>query len=69
MAANIEVWLDEDHIQSKSLLDIMANIVENAALIILCISEGFKKSPYCRMEAEYAFKRKISYIFAKVEKD
>ena len=34
----------------------MAEAVENSAAVLVCMSAKYKDSPYCRMEAGYAYK-------------
>jgi hypothetical protein len=36
----------------------MAEAVENAEFVIMCMSDSYKQSTYCQAEAEYAFKCK-----------
>ncbi|XP_052804480.1 uncharacterized protein LOC128234333 isoform X2 [Mya arenaria] len=49
------VWMDVDNI-SGSTLDAMACAVEEAEIILICMSQMYKDSNNCRAEAEYAFK-------------
>ncbi|KAK7484537.1 hypothetical protein BaRGS_00024169 [Batillaria attramentaria] len=55
------VWMDIDHI-SGSTLQAMAEAVEGAAVVLMCMSQRYKDSPNCRMEAEYAAKLKRTII-------
>ncbi|XP_076444160.1 uncharacterized protein LOC143282413 [Babylonia areolata] len=48
------VWMDVDNI-SGSTLQAMAEAVEQADAVLMCMSERYKNSPNCRTEAEYAF--------------
>ena len=50
----INVWFDEDNIHG-SCLDTCGKVIENSDCIIICMSEKYKQSVYCRAEAEYAF--------------
>uniref|UniRef100_A0A0B7AZE4 TIR domain-containing protein n=1 Tax=Arion vulgaris TaxID=1028688 RepID=A0A0B7AZE4_9EUPU len=47
-------WMDIDNI-SGSTLQAMAEAVEQADVVLICMSEKYKESPNCRSEAEYAF--------------
>ncbi|CAG5115397.1 unnamed protein product [Candidula unifasciata] len=49
-----KIWMDIDNIQG-STLQAMAEAVEQADVVIICMSEKYKESPNCRSEAEYAF--------------
>nr|XP_054752090.1 uncharacterized protein LOC129257722 [Lytechinus pictus] len=56
--AGYKLWVDVDCMYG-STLQAMAEAIENACAIVMCISERYKESPNCRTEAEYAFlKRK-----------
>ncbi|KAJ8035980.1 hypothetical protein HOLleu_19825 [Holothuria leucospilota] len=54
VAAGYTVWVDVDKM-CGSTLQAMAEAVEKAAAVIVCVSEGYKMSPNCRTEAEYAY--------------
>ncbi|UJR08038.1 hypothetical protein I4U23_012315 [Adineta vaga] len=58
--ANYRVWIDFDQMHGN-VMDAMAQGIERSHIIILCISEQYRKSNYCRAEAHYAFQcqRKI----------
>ncbi|KAJ8311375.1 hypothetical protein KUTeg_010730 [Tegillarca granosa] len=45
-----------------STLDAMAKAVENSSVVIIGMSEKYKQSPNCRLEAEYAIKLQKNYI-------
>ncbi|CAG2210969.1 unnamed protein product [Mytilus edulis] len=46
----------------------MAHAVENAALVLICMSESYKRSPNCRLEAENTFRCGKQYIPLIVQK-
>ncbi len=48
-----EVWLDVEQMHG-STLEAMANAVENSHCVIMCISQKYKESKNCNLEAEYA---------------
>ncbi|XP_050407278.1 uncharacterized protein LOC130010374 isoform X1 [Patella vulgata] len=58
---NIRVWIDVDDMEG-STLDAMAKAVEQAEIVIMCMSRKYKNSENCRAEAEYAFKKKRRII-------
>ena len=46
-----------------STLEAMASAVENAAVVLIGLSEKYKLSPNCRTEAEYTFQlRKVRKV-------
>jgi male-specific lethal 1 len=45
----------------------MADAVQNAAVVIVCMSEKYKNSPNCRLEAEYTCKLQKPIIPVRVE--
>jgi hypothetical protein len=49
------VWIDVENIY-KSSLSSTTEAIENAAVILMCVSEKYYLSPNCRLEAEYAVK-------------
>ncbi|CAF4272913.1 unnamed protein product [Rotaria sp. Silwood2] len=54
------VWIDFDQMHGN-IMDAMAKAIERSHTIIICMSEQYRKSNYCRAEAQYAFQmqRKI----------
>ncbi|XP_062585822.1 uncharacterized protein LOC134247482, partial [Saccostrea cucullata] len=63
----VEVWIDVERM-GGSTLSAMAEAVENAALVLICMSEKYKESPNCRLEAEYTFQLRKEYIPLMVQK-
>nr|XP_022304912.1 uncharacterized protein LOC111111976 isoform X2 [Crassostrea virginica] len=57
----VEVWIDVERM-GGSTLSAMAEAVENAAVVLICMSEKYKQSPNCRLEAEYTFQMRKEYI-------
>ena len=55
------VWMDLEQM-GGSTLDAMAKAVENAAVVLVCVSERYKESPNCRSEAEYAYQLRKDII-------
>ncbi|XP_052271259.1 uncharacterized protein LOC127871976 isoform X2 [Dreissena polymorpha] len=64
---NYKVWMDIDEMRG-STLEAMASAVENAELVLLCMSQKYKTSPNCRAEAEYAFKKNKEILPLKMER-
>ncbi|XP_069101949.1 uncharacterized protein [Argopecten irradians] len=60
-AEGLEVWIDIERM-GGSTLTAMADAVENAAVVLVCMSEKYKQSPNCRLEAEYTFQLRKDYI-------
>ncbi|XP_052813855.1 uncharacterized protein LOC128240906 isoform X2 [Mya arenaria] len=58
------VWMDVDNM-SGSTLDSMARAVEDAEIVLICMSQMYKDSNNCHAEAEYAFalKKKIIPLY------
>ncbi|CAF4537520.1 unnamed protein product [Rotaria socialis] len=50
------VWIDFDQMHGN-VMDAMAQAIEQSNTIIICMSEEYRKSNYCRAEANYAFQR------------
>ncbi|UJR19088.1 hypothetical protein I4U23_022219 [Adineta vaga] len=62
------VWLDRDEMRG-SIIESMAEAVENSKCVLFCISSDYKSSANCQAEAEYAYNRKSKMIPIIVEKD
>ncbi|XP_070537112.1 uncharacterized protein [Ptychodera flava] len=62
------VWMDLDQM-GGSTLQAMADAVENAAVVLVCLSQKYKDSPNCRVEAEYAFQQRKEVIPLMVEEN
>ena len=45
-----KMWMDIYHMADgeESTLQTMADAVEGSAVVIMCVSESYKDSPYCR---------------------
>ncbi|KAL3889422.1 hypothetical protein ACJMK2_001766 [Sinanodonta woodiana] len=61
------VWMDIDNM-GGSTLQAMAEAVELAHVVLICMSQKYKDSPNCRAEAEYAFQLKKKIIPLKMER-
>ncbi|CAL1535937.1 unnamed protein product [Lymnaea stagnalis] len=59
--ANFKTWMDLDDMEG-STMSAMAEAVDNAAVVLICMSEKYKESQNCRAEAEYTYKRKKPFI-------
>ena len=45
-----------------STVDAMSAAVEDAAAVVICISQAYKESANCRMEAQYAFQQQTDMV-------
>jgi len=59
--AGYKVWLDLDEMVGSSV-ETMATAVETSQVVLMCLSRKYKESPNCRLEGEYAFKRRKTII-------
>ncbi|CAF1287187.1 unnamed protein product [Didymodactylos carnosus] len=55
------VWIDYAEIYGN-LMDSMAHGIETSNTILVCMSESYKRSNYCRAEAQYAFKKNLNIV-------
>ncbi|CAF3732114.1 unnamed protein product [Adineta steineri] len=55
------VWIDFDQIHGN-VMDAMAQAIERSQTIIICMSEQYRRSNYCRAEAHYAFQRELKIV-------
>ncbi|CAF3252843.1 unnamed protein product [Rotaria sp. Silwood2] len=63
-----KIWLDQEQMHG-STIQAMANAVEGAEFILMCMSETYKRSANCQSEAEYSFNRKKHIVPIKMKKD
>ena len=55
------VWIDIEKMQG-STVEAMADAVEDAAVVCYGISNAYKESVNCRMEAQYAFQQQTDMV-------
>jgi hypothetical protein len=59
--AGFRVWIDYDQMHGN-VMDAMAQAIEQSKTVIICMSEEYRKSNYCRAEAHYAFQRQRKIV-------
>ena len=59
--AGYRVWIDFDQMHGN-VMDAMAQAIERSQTIIICMSEQYRRSNYCRAEAHYAFQRQLKLV-------
>jgi hypothetical protein len=57
----LRVWVDS-RLMHGATFDAMAKAIENAEFVLVCMSDTYKQSPFCEMEASYAVKRRCRII-------
>ncbi|CAF2969193.1 unnamed protein product [Rotaria sp. Silwood2] len=57
----LRVWIDS-RLMHGATFDAMAKAIENAEFVLVCMSDAYKQSPFCEMEASYAVKRRCHII-------
>ena len=60
-ASGYRVWMDLEQMRG-STLEAMAEGIENSSVVLICVSERYKNSLYCRTEAKYAFHKRKDII-------
>ena len=55
------VWIDFDQMHGN-VMDAMAQAIEQSKTVVICMSEQYRRSNYCRAEAYYAFQRQLKLI-------
>jgi hypothetical protein len=55
------VWIDFDQMHGN-IMDAMAQAIEQSHTIIICTSDDYRRSNYCRAEAHYAFQRQLKIV-------
>jgi hypothetical protein len=64
---NYRIWLDFENMYGSTLQS-MAQAIESSNIILICMSNPYKQSAYCRSEAEYAYTRQRHLIPLVMEK-
>jgi hypothetical protein len=59
--AGYRIWIDFDQMHGN-VMDAMAEAIERSQTVIICMSEDYRKSNYCRAEAHYAFQRQRKIV-------
>jgi hypothetical protein len=67
MIREYNVWFDLTNMKG-SIMDAMAEAVDGADVVLYCVSEAYKESANCRMEANYAHQQKKLMIPLMVQK-
>ncbi len=65
-ADKYKIWLDRDEMHG-SIIERMAEAIEQAKVVLICMSSNYKNSTNCKAEAEYAFNRKSNIVPLVVE--
>ena len=60
-ASGYRVWMDLEQMRG-SILETMAKAIENSSVVLVCVSQRYKESPSCRLEAEYAIQKEKDII-------
>lgn len=66
--SQFRVWIDLENMYGP-IVARMAEAIENSQFVLLCMSDAYKSSAYCQLEAEYAFKFGSILIPLVVKKD
>ncbi|CAF0761023.1 unnamed protein product [Adineta ricciae] len=61
------VWIDFDQLRGN-VMDAMTQAIERSNMIVICMSEEYRRSNYCRAEAHYAFQRQLKMVPILLEK-
>ena len=65
--AGYRIWIDFDQMHGN-VMDSMAQAIESSPTVVICMSEEYRKSNYCRAEAHYAFQRQRKIVPVLLEK-
>ncbi|XP_069046611.1 uncharacterized protein [Lepisosteus oculatus] len=66
--SGLRLWMDVEQM-AGSTLQAMAEAVEQAYAVLICISSKYKESPSCRTEAEYTFQLRKQIVPLMMEKN
>jgi hypothetical protein len=68
LESKFRVWIDLENMYGP-IVERMAEAIENSEFVFICMSNAYKSSSYCQLEAEYAFKFQCCLIPLVVKKD
>jgi hypothetical protein len=66
--AGYRIWIDFDQMHGN-VMDAMAQAIERSTTIIICMSEQYRRSNFCRAEANYAFQRQLRIVPVLLQKN
>lgn len=66
VADNFRVWIDLERMHGI-MLQAMADAVEQSRYVMICMSDNYCISPYCRAEAQFAFEKQRGLIPIRVQ--
>ncbi|CAF2920549.1 unnamed protein product [Rotaria sp. Silwood2] len=55
------IWIDFDQMHGN-VMDSMVEAIEQSRTIMICMSEQYRRSNYCRAEAQYAFQKQLHMV-------
>jgi hypothetical protein len=62
-----KVWIDLENMYG-STIDRMAEAIENCQFVLICMSQRYETSPYCKTEGQYTYKLQRAFVPLIVEK-
>ena len=66
VADNFRVWIDLERMHGI-MIQAMADAVEQSRYVIICMSDSYCVSPYCRAEAQFAFEKQRDLIPIRIQ--
>ena len=66
--SKFNVWIDLENMYGP-IVSRMAEAIENSQFVLICMSDAYKSSSYCQLEAEYAFKFQTTLIPLVIRED
>ncbi|CAF2670859.1 unnamed protein product [Rotaria sp. Silwood2] len=55
------IWIDFNQMHGN-VMDAMVEAIEQSRTIMICMSEQYRRSNYCRAEAQYAFQKQLNIV-------
>lgn len=66
VADNFRIWIDLERMHGI-LMQAMADAIEQSRCVIICMSDSYCVSPYCRAEAQFAFEKQRTLIPIRIQ--
>ena len=60
------VWIDHERMHG-AMIQAMADAIEHSRYVIICMSDNYSVSPYCRAEAQFAFEKQRALIPLRIQ--
>ena len=61
IGAGYRIWIDFEQMHGN-VMDAMVEAIDRSRTVMVCMSEHYRRSNYCRAEAQYAFQKQLNMV-------